>query len=258
MIRYDRMLQNRKLRDFNPVSVGAEQCEPRHSYGPAVRWHTLIHFVESGYGTFCKGGEEYRIGPGEAFIILPEEITYYYADEENPWYYRWIGFDGVLAARFAELPPVIQVAPEVTSRLFQEGILSDLNEYEIAACLMRFYSDLFAEPRETNHYVRQVKDYVKASYMEPLRVERIAEQMHLNRRYLSRLFKERTGDTLQDYIIKVRMNAAVGFLDKGYTVAETATFCGYEDISNFTKLFTRWMKVSPATWRREVQKNKKK
>lgn len=254
MVFYERILQNRRLKDFNPIIVGKERCSPTHSYGPAVRWHTLIHFVESGHGFLRKNGEEYRVGPGEAFIILPDEITDYRSDPDDPWSYQWIGFDGALAARFAELPAVIRVSPEISARLFSEEIQNELNEYEISARLLCFYSDLFAEPKETNHYVRQVKDYVKASYMEPLRVERIAEQMHLNRRYLSRLFKERTGYTLQDYIIKTRLDAALKFLEKGYSVAETAIFCGYEDVSNFSKLFTRRMKLSPAAWRQSLQK----
>jgi AraC-like DNA-binding protein len=245
----ERFLQNRKLKDFNPVIVGSEKCKPNHAYGPAVRWHTLIHFVLSGEGVFCKGDQEYHVHAGEAFIILPEEITYYRADGCTPWHYVWIGFDGELSARFAELPPVIAVPPETTARLFADGIFSDMDEYEIAARLLCFYSELFAEKKETNHYVRQVRDYIKASYMEHLQVERIAESMHLNRRYLSRLFKEKTGYTMQEYIIKVRMDAAARFLEKGYSVSETASFCGYEDVSNFTKIFKQRMKLSPSAWR---------
>ena len=84
-------------------------------------------------------------------------------------------------------------------------------------------------------------------------VERIAERMHLNRRYLSRLFKEKTGYTVQEYIIKVRMEAAVGFLEKGYSVSETASFCGYDDVSNFTKIFKSRMKLSPSEWKKKTK-----
>lgn len=256
VLEYERFLLNRRLKDFNPIVVGAEQCEPLHAYGPTTRWYTLIHFVTSGKGIFRKGDMEYTVEAGEAFIILPEEVTYYQADETDPWRYCWVGFDGALSARFSELPPVICVGADSVERLFPEEIKTDLNEYEIAACLLRFYSELFAERKATNHYVRQLKNYIKASYMEPLRVERIAEQMHLNRRYLSRLFKTETGYTPQDFIIKVRMEAALHFLEKGYTVAEVAAFCGYEDVSNFTKLFKKRWSCSPSAWKNEKNGSK--
>ena len=41
--------------------------------------------------------------------------------------------------------------------------------------------------------------------MQPLRVEDLARQVNLDRRYLSRRFKQQTGLTLQEYIIKVRI-----------------------------------------------------
>ena len=44
-----------------------------------------------------------------------------------------------------------------------------------------------------------------ANYMQPLRVEDLARQVNLDRRYLSRRFKQQTGLTLQEYIIQVRI-----------------------------------------------------
>ena len=44
------MLTNRHLRDLNPILAGAENCEPGHAFGPAVRNYTLLHYVASGRG----------------------------------------------------------------------------------------------------------------------------------------------------------------------------------------------------------------
>ena len=71
----DIALVNRGFSDLNPLILGEEQCRPHHSYGPAVRQYTLIHFVISGNGVLEKGGNKYPVSAGQAFIILPGEIT---------------------------------------------------------------------------------------------------------------------------------------------------------------------------------------
>ena len=243
------LLINRHFGDLNPIVYGREHCAPRHTYGPAVRNYTLIHYVVSGCGTYTVGGVTYRVGAGEAFRILPNEVTVYSADEADPWEYRWIGFDGTLSERFSELPPVFSVPQDGTSVFFFESQNGGTREYLLAAELFRFYAALFsAEGGRHSHYVRRVKDYVRAMYMQEVRVERIAAQMNLDRRYLSRIFKEKTGKSVQEYLISVRMEEAKRALLRGMTVSETARLCGYEDICNFSKMFKSRTGKSPAHW----------
>ena len=73
---------------------GSESCAPGHFFGPAVRTHYLIHFIRSGKGRYMRGNSEYALKKGDAFLILPGETTKYMADEEEPWEYTWIAFDG--------------------------------------------------------------------------------------------------------------------------------------------------------------------
>ncbi|MBQ7335403.1 MAG: AraC family transcriptional regulator [Clostridia bacterium] len=244
----DIALINRGMKDLNPLIIGEEHCEPGHRYGPAARRYTLIHFVVQGCGTFYRAGVNYTVHAGEAFLIRPDEVTTYQASETDPWFYQWVGFDGSLSRRFAELPPVFSYATNWAGEMLNteaDGIL----EYRIAAKLFELYAELFAGQKHKNHYVRRVKDYISALYMQPIHVEQIAEQMNLDRRYLSRLFKEKTGQTVQEYLISVRMEAAKRHLSRGASVAEAAQLCGYEDACNFSKMFKHLFGVSPGKWK---------
>ena len=232
-----RFLTNRNLSDLNPLVAGEESCQPSHSFGPAVREYTLLHYVISGKGVLHANGCAYPVTAGQVFCILPGQVTTYTADEHAPWRYRWIGFDGKLSADFAKLPPVFD-CPE---RFFPP----EESEFRLAAALMELYDHLFAEVKGGNPHVLRVENYIRAQYMQPVTVAGIAEELNLDRRYLSRLFKAHTGCTIQEFLIRVRLEAAAGHLRRGASVSEAAALCGYEDAANFSKMFKRHYGISP-------------
>ena len=249
MPRISFILNNRHFRDLNPIDIGWEDCVPGHCFGPAIRRYTLLHYVEQGHGTLYKNDTAYPVGEGEIFIILPGEVTRYVADQNDPWVYRWIAFDGELSAQFSGLPPVVKLPNVLFPRVPNMKEFQGIVEYALAGQLYVMMSELFASGKNRNHYVRQVKDYIQSSYMREISVEQIAESLSLDRRYLSRLFKEKTGQTVQSYLISVRMEEARRFLAEGRGVAETATLCGYADAFNFSKMFKRTYGISPAKWK---------
>ena len=73
----------------------------------------------------------------------------------------------------------------------------------------------------------------------------IAERLNLDRRYLSRIFKQQTGQTVQEYLISTRIEEATRLLKQGMSVEESAHLCGYEDVFNFSKAFKKRMGVNP-------------
>lgn len=239
-------LTNRHLQDLNPLIAGEEFCDPCHSFGPAVRKYTLIHYVVQGKGVFYTRGEIYPVEAGQAFLILPGEVTSYTADQQEPWHYCWIGFDGALSARFAQLPPVFPLPDDVFRRILHISADPNVLEYRLSAELLRLYAHLFSKPAGSNRHVRRVEDYIRSAYMQPIRVEHIAAQMNLDRRYLSRLFKENTGHSIQEYLIRVRLEEAEHHLHLGCSVKEAAHLVGYEDVSNFSKMFKKHYGISPA------------
>jgi len=250
------MLMNLHLNDLNPIFYGWEECDPGHSFGPSIRNYTLIHYVSQGEGTVYKEDGEYQVHAGEAFLILPGEIVTYTADTQNPWHYQWIAFDGRLSEKFRELPTVLRDFPGELMSEICDLSSKGLSEYRAASLLFRLYADLFEKKKRSHHYVRRVQDHIRALYMKPLYVEEIAEQMNLDRRYLSRLFKEKTGQSIQDFLISVRMEEAQKLLLQGVSVENTAFLCGYGDTCNFSKMFKRKIGASPLVWRKQMIETK--
>ncbi len=244
------LLVNRRFEDLNPIVAGYEKCKPSHRYGPAVRHYTLLHCILSGKGTYTCGGKSYPVHAGQIFRILPEDETVYQADGEDPWYYFWIGFDGKLSERMRELPPVFDATPTAT-RIFRQAVTrTGMSEYGFSASLFELYEELFPEKRKNgSDYVRKIKNYIDAMYMEKISIEGLADRLHINRRYLTRLFHGETGMSIRDYLLETRMREATECLRNGLTVGETAERCGYEDMFMFSRLFKKRFGVSPQKWK---------
>lgn len=249
------LLTNRHLQDLNPVIAGTHDCDPGYGIQPAIRNYTLIHYVFRGKGTLYSQRGTHPVHAGQAFLIRQGELANYQADADDPWYYCWIGFDGTLAVSFDTLPPVLTPSESIFRRIIDAAETPSEAEYLMAAELFRLYAELFQTHSRQNPYVRQVKNYIRLSYMRPLRISQIAQQLNLDRRYLSRLFKEQTGIPLQQYLLQVRMEAADQYLSQGYSVRESAQMSGYEDASNFSKLYRKHFGRSPAD--RRIKRHQK-
>ena len=246
----DVLLINRHLADLNPIVAGQEICAPGHRFGPSVRKYVLLHCVLSGKGTYTCGGVTYPVAAGQVFRILPEEETVYQADDRDPWHYAWIGFDGRLAEKMATMPPVFSVSASVTSLFRRSAENADASEFGLTASLFRLYDELFAGRAQSgNEYVRRIRSYIDAMYMRKISIEGLADQLHLNRRYLTRLFHAETGMSIRDYLLRTRMREATECLRAGLSVGETAERCGYEDMFLFSKLFRKTYGVSPSGWK---------
>ena len=248
-IESDRMLINEHFRDLNPLLCGQQHCPPKHSFGPAIRNHTLLHCVVSGKGRLICEGKTYFVESGQIFRILPGKKHFYQADKEDPWYYYWIGFDGELSSKIAQLPPVFDVSDKVIN-LFKSTIDHEIiSSYRVTATLFRLYDELFHISTENINYVDLIRDYIEVMYMQKLQIDDLANHFHLNRSYMSRLFKQKTGKSIQDFIIETRMNNATNFLMEGMLIKDVAVACGYEDPFLFSKMFKSIFGVSPTEWR---------
>ena len=93
---------NIELSIFN---CGIERCAPGQTWGPGIRDHYLIHLVLSGKGVFEVGGRTWEVSQGQLFFARPSQLIRYTADEQQPWEYSWVGFNGACAHKLAAQLP---------------------------------------------------------------------------------------------------------------------------------------------------------
>lgn len=98
---------------------------------------------------------------------------------------------------------------------------------------------------------RVIKDYIEKCYHEDITLERIAGQLHVNRNYLSQLFKRVTGEPFVTYFNKFRIRKAIELLDTGkYMVYEVSERVGFQNSTYFSQVFKSITGYSPSEYKR--------
>ncbi|MFA6677646.1 MAG: AraC family transcriptional regulator [Bacteroidales bacterium] len=110
-----------------------------------------------------------------------------------------------------------------------------------------------SDSRRTN----TVKNYISKHYNENITLTELAEIVCMNPVSFSRFFKLRTGKTLSDYIIDVRLGVASRVLvDTTKNISEVCFECGFNNLSNFNRIFKKKKGMTPKQFRNFYQKKK--
>ena len=105
--------------------------------------------------------------------------------------------------------------------------------------------------------VQKVQRYINSHYQEDIRLSQLADMVGMTPVSFSRFFRLRTGKTLSDFIIDIRLGYATRMLvDTAKTVAEVCYDCGFNNLSNFNRMFKRKKGCSPKEFRENYQKKK--
>lgn len=260
--------------DLGLYQFGREDCDPAHSYGPAIRNHYLFHYILSGKGTFMwqdsKGRENTAVlRAGQGFLISPRQITTYVADERIPWEYCWLEFDGLRAKEALEITGlnVNQPVYNPIHRNFEEKMRDEMlyivrNKKEaplhLIGHLYVFIDALTRSVREykpsegkvKDFYIKEALAYIENNYMMGISVEDIAESAGLNRSYFGKIFRESVGKSPQEFLISYRMIKAAELLKlTSYSISQIGTAVGYPNQLHFSRAFKNVYGVSPRKWR---------
>lgn len=105
------------------------------------------------------------------------------------------------------------------------------------------------------HQAERILAWLEGHYTEPLRLEKIANELHLSPHHLSHLFKECTGSSISDYVIARRMQEGVKLLiSTEHSVAHIGETIGMPNCSHFCKTFKTLIGVTPHQYRKQWQR----
>jgi AraC-like DNA-binding protein len=257
---------------------GKSQTLPLHQVGPQVLDYYLVHYVIRGQGHFRILGRDYPVHAGDSFFIYPGELVSYTSSAEDPWLYRWIGFKGARAeellshcgitrhkpvagtgnkrrmiALFAQMERLLhagQASCDLQSSGYMRLILSEYMQGQSAA----------SEPKEeSSMIVQQVEQAIRwltLRYYQEISIEQMAQTLGYHRTHLSKMFKQHTGMSPMNFLLKIRMERAKHLLmQEKLTIEQVASSVGFSDPLYFSKQFKKWYGRSPSDYRQDHSAN---
>lgn len=263
---------NHSTLDIYLTTCGIQNCVGRHYFGPGKRDEYILHFVSDGKGIFKFNGKEYELTRGDVFLVKPDTEVYYEADENTPWSYMWVGFNGIKASSYlasaglegdnviskCENTPIIF---SFVQQMIMYRHLTLANELRRESALLQIFSVLMEEykhtlPKEERYdypyqiYVDQAVDYIEHNYRSNIKINDLASYIGIDRSYLTNIFKSVMNLSPQEYLMHYRMEQSMSMLkNTDKKIGEIAINVGYGDQLTFSKMFKKHTGVSPSEYR---------
>ena len=138
------------------------------------------------------------------------------------------------------------------TQLFSNGSISGT---EWIQNVLHAFDEMFSyrvatDASNANHLVARIDDYILGHYSEDIHLSTIAEALHYSPSYLSRLYKEHTGENLSSGINNVRISAAKKLLlSTSLSINEIGRRCGFYSNKYFMQIFKKATGQTPSQYR---------
>ena len=260
----------KELVSLSVYNVGCQKCTPLYQWGPGIRDHYLIHYVISGKGYYKVKNKVFSLHAGDTFLVYPNTEVSYYADEQEPWEYTWVGFTGsdasiiLNATDFSPSSPVILKTPfgdsihrqllhiyDARGNQFEHAVEMTGRLYTMLAIFMHGSSKI-SNKSTTVTYVQKGVEYISANYSYNITIEDIADYVGLSRSHLFRSFEAVLGQSPKEYLTEFRMKQACYLLEhSSLSITAIANSIGFDNSLYFSKTFHKWKDMSPKEYRKQ-------
>ncbi|PKE28843.1 AraC family transcriptional regulator [Rahnella sp. AA] len=269
----ERIALNDRQVSFNRMNRGSANY---------FHWHQCLEllFVSQGYGIVIVDNQQYTLRPGRLFVFPPFKLhkVFVEADTKNAYLRTTIHLDHVLLdgclqsfpqrrARFASLWDADRTAhifdlTEHASHI--EVILEQFNRLpetqrhqweEISMMVLQLMAFMPAEealPKTVSRTTAsKVMQWIEENYVQKFSLAELAAAVGLSESYISRVFGEETGGSIQDYLATRRVKRACELLrSTDRSIGAIGLQCGFSDAPYFITRFKKMIGKTPLQYRK--------
>lgn len=148
---------------------------------------------------------------------------------------------------------------EVMSDIANASTISDLYD-SIVNIKDHLCECLFTKNTDTrNEVVKMAIDYIEKNYARPITLSSVAESVYVSKSYLSRIFKEKTGENYNKFINRLRVEKSINLLkNTNMSIYDIAIGTGFMNSSYYAKVFAKFMSMTPGQYKSVQERIKSK
>jgi AraC-like DNA-binding protein len=251
-----------------------------------LHWHEHLqfyYFVEGEALLEC-GHNRFEVSPGSIVVINSNELHYleslsddleFYTIRIDPTFLfsnqvdllqtkylaplasNRISFRNLIENDTGVLECVTKILQEYDSKEVGYELAMKASIYQLIVLLLRGYvckilsEKEFKEKTCSLKHFNAILQFIEDNYDKKIRLKELADSANLSECHFCRIFKQITGKTLTNYVNEIRLEKAACFLKQiDLNITEIALKCGFDSISYFNRLFSKYYKKSPTEFRK--------
>lgn len=233
----------------------------------------LFFIVLDGNGTLQYEETSFAIKKGDCVFIDCKKKYSHKSSKDHLWHLKWVHFYGHTMESIYEKylsqggqPYFLTKELDNYSLLIQEIFnisnldynVRDMMIFEKLAGLLTLImaenyrnETISTEMASIKAKLLDIKNYLDKHYTEKVSLSSLEHSFYINKYYLSRIFKENFGISVNNYLIQKRITEAkylLRFTNK--TIEEISRNCGMSDTSYFNRLFKKLEGITPGKFRK--------
>ncbi|BAV06628.1 transcriptional regulator, AraC family [Filimonas lacunae] len=271
---------------YEPFSIAFQTLDEGPKQAHKHNFFELVYIV-SGSGVQCINKSQFRYTEGHMFLITPEDCHSFEVNTTTSFFFLrfnniYLTEGGLPKENIQRLEFILQNANHQPGCILKNQVDKQLVRPMVDAMIREFVNrDIYnqeliqqlvntliivvarniakyqpaAVTEQTEEKAMDILHYIQAHIYEPdkLRAENISQLFHISPAYLSRYFKQHTGDTMQQYIANYKMKLILHRLEHSdKRISEIAFEFNFTDESHFNKYFKKIKGASPREYRKQL------
>lgn len=236
----------------------------------------LFFIVTKGSGSVKYLSEEYNVQPGDC-VFLNCMNAYEHTSSSDLWTLKWVHFYGTnmdaiyekykerggkVVFRAPDSKIITDIIDEIHTIADSSSYLKDMEIHEkLSSLLLNIMKESWNKSLNDNESsfssekrkdLRLIREYIEENYNEDIRLDFLSLKYGISKYYLSHMFKEQYGTSVNNYIINMRITKAKHLLRfSDLSTTEIANRVGYEDVNYFIRSFKKVENITPGEYKKK-------
>ena len=231
----------------------------------------ILIFCADGKGSLSLKNTNHYVKAGELFILPPNTIHTYQADDDQPWTVYWCHFQGEQAKDFFDYIYLNQSSPVIRNmtdidfmQLFRQ-LVETVRDSKDITCFIHA-SNLFrhiltkierqikqGDKYENGISISKIQQFMRVNINKQVSLDELASLSHCSKYHFARQYQLTTGLSPLKHFIELKMEHACFLLEQtSLSMSEIAFQLGYDDALYFSRVFRKTFGLAPSVFRKNI------